>query len=129
MRRVLLACPLLLAFVPFGFARPVEGQRYLEGRRIGARGSITLLHQFAGGERACVIAIGDHRPVVPLKITVYDDQENVVAQDAGTEVSIGERPGTADYVAAIWYPPRDMNCRIVVESDGAEYNDVAISLK
>ncbi len=130
MRHLLFACLLvLLAFVPFGLAAPVEGPRYYQDRRVEVMGKIQLIHDFIGGERACVIAIGDHKPVVPIKITVYDDKENVIAEDLGTDASVAGRPGTADYVAVIWYPPRDMSCRIVIESQGVEYNEIDIAVK
>src|SRR5690349_10098846 len=120
---------LLLALVTLGHTAPVTGPEHLVGKRVGAQGSTEILREFAGGERACVIAIGDHKPVVPLKIVVLDEANRVVAQDEGTDTRIGEQAGNADYVAVIWYPPRRGTYRIVIQNAGVEYNDLYIAIK
>jgi hypothetical protein len=80
---------------------------------------------FRGGERACVIAIGDHRQGggTALKIMVYDEKNRLVAQDDGH----GQLSG--DFTAAVWYPPRDGKYRIEVYNPDANENEVYISIK
>ena len=65
---------------------------------------------FRGGERACVFARGDHKPLVPLSITVYDKDGATVAHDASPR----------DFVAAFWVPARTAEYRIVVRNHGKE---------
>jgi hypothetical protein len=74
---------------------------------------------FRGGERACVIARGDHKPVVALDVTVYDKDGAEVAKDASSK----------DFVAVFWVPPRTAEYRIVVRNHGVEYNDVYVVFK
>jgi hypothetical protein len=74
---------------------------------------------FKGNERACVIFVGDHEPVVELAIKVYDENNKLVAQDD---------PG-GDFCAAIWYPPRDAAYTIEVENRGDEWNKCWIAIK
>lgn len=130
MSRAILTCGLfLLALVPFGVAGPVSGPEHLSQKRVGANGNLEIVKEFVAGERACVIAIGDHKPVVPLKITIYDRDNKVVATDEGKETAVEDQPGPADYVAAIWYPPRTGPYRIVIHNSGVEYNDLYIAIK
>jgi hypothetical protein len=79
--------------------------------------------KFKGGERACVIVIGDHKPVVPLQLKVEDGSGNL----------IGEDKNGGDFCAVIWYPPRDGEYKIgiAVPSIGgeADFNDLYVSLK
>jgi hypothetical protein len=65
---------------------------------------------FRGGERACVIVRGDHKPLVPLDVTVFDKDGAVVARDES------ER----DFLAVFWVPPRTAEYRIVVRNKGKE---------
>jgi hypothetical protein len=120
-KALLVAIPLLGLGVSIGLGGPIDGPTW-KTERVGAKGRKELVRTFAAGERACVIAIGDHKPVVELTLTVYDEKDEVVAQDRGT----GE---AGDFVAAIWYPPREASYRIVIDSPGVEYNDVAVSIK
>lgn len=112
-------------------AGPVEGpktsQIKIEAGRKGAGGELIpgralFQVEYRGGERACVMAVGDHKPPVPMAIIVYDDKKNKVAEDYGSE----EAP---DYVAAFWYPPRDGRYTIEVRSAGVEYNAVFLSVR
>lgn len=122
MRRTLSLCALaLLAVVPFGRSAPLDGPEWTR-QRIAQGGTLELVRAFAGGQRATVIAIGDHRPVVNLTITVYDARDNVVARDEGSGPA-------GDFVAAVWYPPREGRYRVVLHNAGVEYNDVAIAVK
>lgn len=93
-----------------GQAGPVEGPKALgqdipaaEGELAGAS-SFDLAYR--GGQRACVIAMSTARKIpVNMGISVLDEQKNVVAQSVGGRL-----------VAAVWYPPRDANYRIVLSS-------------
>jgi hypothetical protein len=78
---------------------------------------------FKGGERACVIVVGDHKPVVPLALKVEDS----------TGKLIGEDKGGRDLCAVIWYPARDgeYTIHIAVPHIPADedYNLLTIALK
>jgi hypothetical protein len=102
------------------FAGPVEGPQQLIGpdafvpatkkTEIGER---EFQFQFKGGERASVVVIGDHIPIVDLEIYVYEVNEQgaegkLVAQDGG--------PGLKDRIAVAWYPPRTATYRIVIRN-------------
>lgn len=106
----------------WGHCGPVDGQSAGD-HRIGKAGSEPAAKEFVltfrGGERACVIARGDHKPVVPLDVTVYDKDGVEVAKDASSK----------DFVAAFWTPPRTAEYRIVVRNHGLEYNDVYVVFK
>ncbi len=76
--------------------------------------------RFRGGERAAVLAIGDHEEAgVKLRIAVYDAQGALIAEDKGE----------SDFVGVIWYPPRDEDYRIDVSHTGAAANKVYIAVK
>ena len=104
---------------------PLKGGYSLGRDRIpGAIDSATpglkiIEEKFRAGERACVIAFGDQRPIVDLEIVVFDAKNQVVAQ----------AKWGGDLVAAIWYPPRDGAYKIEVRNYGKEYNDVYVSVK
>jgi len=132
-RGLLLAGLLTCAAASWVLAGPVPGPMTRE-QRVPARsgpedapkpGVVHLLAEFRGGQRACVIAAGDHKPVVPMSIAIYEkDSKRLVG---GTEfVGAEDAP---DVVAAIWYPPRDGAYIIQITSDGEEYNDVVVTLK
>jgi hypothetical protein len=107
-----------LTFGLAGSAGPIEG---IWGSKVQIERSskLELDKKFKGGERACVILVGDHEPVVDLAIYVYDEQHNLVAKDVGG----------GDFCAAIWYPPRDATFHIVLENKGDEYNVCTLALK
>jgi hypothetical protein len=77
-------------------ASPLKGQMAYSYKVPGGR-TLQLKYVFKGGERACVIVIGDHDPVVRLRVKVEDAKGQVVAED-----DYG-----GDFCAAIWFPPRD----------------------
>lgn len=120
-------CVLLTASAAAG---PVDGPntsrvRVEAGREQGSDllpGRYVFQVEYRGGERACVIAIGDHKPPVPMAILVYDEKKAKVAEDYGSEE-------TPDYVAAVWYPPRAGKYIIEVRSLGKEYNLVWLSVR
>jgi hypothetical protein len=111
---------LLLAVPGPGGGSPVQGKHsFGEPQRIPKGARVRFEKEFRGGERACVIVRGDHKPVVDLSVAIYDQNGNLIAKDdAG-----------GDFVAAIWYPPRDATYRVDIVNPGAEYNDCYISLK
>jgi hypothetical protein len=108
-----------LACHSLGWASPEEGQRsgYVK-LEAGAKGRLEKM-VFKGNERACVILIGDHEPVVDLVLSIYDSDNNLVTRDD---------PG-GDYCAAIWYPTRDAAYTIEVENRGQQWNKCWIAFK
>jgi hypothetical protein len=79
---------------------------------------------FAGNERACVIVVGDHDPVMKLVVKVYDSQKKLVREDSG-----------GDVLAVIWYPPHTEEYTIEIHKDAADptqfkqYNDLYVVVK
>lgn len=123
MRTLLALTVLLLLPAALTVAGPVDGQMSTHPNIDGASSEgptpFELSMTFRGGERACVGALGDHRPIVPLDVTVYDKDGKVVAQDRSDQ----------DFVVAFWTPPRTATYRIVVRNHGVEYNKVYIFVK
>jgi hypothetical protein len=79
---------------------------------------------FRGGERAAVLAIGDHEePDVRVQIAVFDAKGVLIAEDKGDSELAG------DYVGLVWYPPRDGDYRIEVRHSGADVNKIYIAIK
>lgn len=115
---LLFAAGLFFLVSGLGTGAPTKGPYSLGQWRIGARGSREVVETFRGGQRACVIVEGDHKPVVDLKVEVFDKAGNLVARDEG-----------GDFVSAIWYPPRDAEYRIQIHNSGEEYNDCYVVLK
>jgi hypothetical protein len=114
---------LILALVPPGRGGPVDGTSWSTQRVPGGDpGTLQFSKAFVAGQRACVIVIGDHKPVVDVEIKVYDAKGKVVAEDRGQDPA-------RDFVAAIWYPPRQETYRIEVRSYGKDYNDCSIAVK
>jgi hypothetical protein len=115
---VVLAMLLSGLLVSLGNGSPLTGKRAI-GKRIDADSNFILREKFRGGERACLIVKGDHKPIVNLGVYIYDAKDRLVAEDhAG-----------GDYVAVIWYPPRDSVYKIKVHNPGKEYNECYISFK
>ena len=115
----------LLALLAGGWAagRPVDGT-VAKAFEIGGAGGgeptpLEFTMKFRGGERGCVSARGDHDPVVPLDVTVYDK--------SGAQVAHDESP--KDFVAVFWVPTRTEEYRIVVRNHGRQYNKVYIVFK
>ena len=121
----------LLALVPSGTGAPIDGSswartRVPEGSGAGDTmtepGMLSISRTFKAGERACVIVIGDHRPIVDVEVKVYDSKERLVAKRRGTEPA-------PDFVGVAWYPPREEKYRIEVSSYGKEYNECSVAIK
>jgi hypothetical protein len=92
-----------------------------EDRRIVTEWSRT--ERFKGGERACVVVMGDHKPIVPITLVVTDARGQVVAREVSAKHA-GDKHVLGDDVAAVvWYPPRDGEYTITVRNHGEEYND------
>lgn len=118
MRRLVWLAPIILCISVSGSrSAPLKGAHALKSV-IGGNSQMEFEKAFRGGERACVIAIGDHKPAVPMRIAVYDDAKQLVAEDQ-----------YIDFVAAIWYPPRDGTYKIVVANSGMEYNKMYLVFK
>jgi hypothetical protein len=74
--------------------------------------------KFKAGRRACVIVMGDHKPIVPVTIEVLDDKGNVVARDNPAKGAESRDAKGNDVAAVIWYPPRDAYYTIKVTNHG-----------
>jgi hypothetical protein len=90
-----------------------------EGRRVEANSSRYLQDRFSGGERASVILIGDHDPVMDLALYVYDADGNCVARD----------DDGGDTCAVEWYPPQTARYSIEVRNRGRLYNATRLSIR
>jgi hypothetical protein len=127
----------LVIATPWGMSAPLDGSKSFS-QRIGAASQsggqiepapFELKEKFKGGRRATILAIGDHKPVVPMAIFVYDSANQLVAKD--------ESHG--DFVSAVWYPPRDGEYKIHIKHWGVDeyegdklirpgYNDVWVAI-
>jgi hypothetical protein len=122
----------VLMFVPLSRGGPIEGSSWseqnisagavAEGGKVTEPGAAGTIKTFAAGRRACVVVVGDHDPVVDLEVKVYDSKGNLVAQDRGQDPA-------RDYVAVMWYPPRQEQYRIMIHSYGAAYNKCSVAIK
>jgi hypothetical protein len=74
---------------------------------------------FKGGQRACVIILGDRKPIVPLSLEVHDDKNNPIGKDEPSKADLENQqtPGN-DFRAVIWYPPRDGEYTITIRNRG-----------
>ena len=126
----------VLLCVRLGQAGPTAGSLLFE-RRVGANAELTLSKdsvlgetaKFKGGQRACVIVMGDHKPVVPVILEIRDEKGNLVGRDTPAAGVSDPKAKGNDVCAVIWYPPRDGYYRITVKNAGAEYNDCWIAIK
>jgi hypothetical protein len=126
MRRILILVALaLLAFVPIGTTAPVGGA-WSSGERVNVEPSRpwSKVMTFRAGERAAVLALGDHKPVVRLHVSVYDVARNQLVAE---EKMDSEKSG--DLAGVVWYPPRDGDYRIEVRHDGNSANKLYIAIK
>src|SRR5688572_13485812 len=103
---VLLGLLSLVTLVPIGVGAPV-GDSLGKREEVGGD-AVRKTIRFRGGERACVLAIGDHDPVVDIQVSVFDEKGNLVAEEKGNGTPV------SDFVAVVWYPPRDADYRIEV---------------
>jgi hypothetical protein len=113
MRRSFLPAGLLLvALVALSRSAPVDGTSWAKHKMDGGqpdRPTVTRVEKtFLAGQRAAVIVINlDHEKGADLEVKVFDSKQRLVAQDRSTEPA-------RDFLAAIWYPPRQETYRIEV---------------
>ena len=124
MRRIFLLVALsLLAVVPIGTSAPIGGTW---SDRVPVESKVwTAVRKFQAGERAAVLAIGDHdERGVKVHIAVYDvATKELIAEDRGDSETAG------DFVGLTWYPPRDGDYRVEVRHSGSGTNKVYIAIK
>jgi hypothetical protein len=123
-RLISLTCVALLLFVAAAMAGQIDGPMSISreiGQAVGGEPTAyEMTVSFRGGERACVVAQGDHDPVVPLDIAVYDKQDRLIAKDESQY----------DFVSVCWVPPRTGAYRVVIRNHGDKiYNKVYIFSK
>ncbi len=78
--------------------------------------------KFRAGQRACVILVGDHDPVVPMVVEIRDAGGKVVARDEPGKASAKASEKGNDVCAVIWYPPRDGYYSIAITNPAKDYN-------
>jgi hypothetical protein len=131
MHRIGSGLVIFAALVPLGAGAPVEGPSWsyklVGAGAAGPGGTITpgtleFSKLFAAGQRACVIVIGDHDPIVDVEVEVYDSRNKLVARDRGQEPA-------QDFVAVMWYPPRQETYRIVINSYGKVENKCSVAIR
>jgi hypothetical protein len=94
-----------------GAGRPLDGL-YAKKTEVLSEGW-TVTKRFRGGERASVQVIrlgGDSYVETTVSVKIYDEKNNLVAEDRGRQVP------AKDMVAVFWYPPRDAAYRIEVRN-------------
>jgi hypothetical protein len=99
-------------------AGPVEGPvRTSVKLDPGAAAKVAL--EFKGGERACVILVGDHDPVMDLSISVYDANKRLVTKcDRG-----------GDFCCVVWHPAVTAKYHVEIQSKGRVWNKVYLVIK
>jgi hypothetical protein len=123
--RLCLGLAVLLAGAVPVQASPLRGSVVTRQQVRGGK-TFSFQETFKGGERACVIIIGDHRPVVRLKVKVEDEKRKLIGED-----NYG-----GDFCAVIWYPPRDGTYiihitvpHIETDDPSQDFNDLYIAVK
>ena len=138
----LLLIPAGLLFGPDLKASPVRGHIGLYVRveakdklviskatPLGSEGIVLGDHlKFRGGRRACVIVVGDHKPIVPVVLEIHDEKGNLIGRsEPGKGVENTKAAGN-DVCAVIWYPPRDAYYRITIHNSGREFNKCWVAI-
>lgn len=101
---------------------PIGGS-WADKKEIGPKAWSTT-RTFRAGERAAILAIGDHEERgVKLHVAVFDAKGVLIAEDKG------DSELASDYVGLVWYPPRDGDYRIEVSHTGAAANGCYIAIK
>jgi hypothetical protein len=108
-----IVCAAVLALAVAGL---VFGDTFRVQKPVDAHGEYDETHTFRGGERACVIVVGDHRPPSPMEIRVFDSKKRLVA----------ETKADTDTACVIWYPPTTAAYRVEIHNLGEEYNALLI---
>ena len=108
MKTALLPASLVALFVFAGICAsgPVEGRHRMPARSVVLHPGEELIYKkrFKANERACVIVVGDHDPVMNLSVKVFDASKQEVARDEG-----------GDVLTAIWYPSQEGDYTIQIE--------------
>jgi len=73
-------------------------------------GEAEFVREFRGGQRACVIVVGDHDPVVELEVRVYETEKDSTAEGK----LVARDGGGKDVLGAVWVPARTGPYRIVI---------------
>src|SRR4051794_13867937 len=119
MKRHLCLPALLLFLTGAALAGPVDGPTAMKievpATKPSEVGETDLTRTFRGGERATVIIIGDHRPVVDLEVRVYE----VKAGGEGKLVTRDGGSGGRDIIGVSWVPTRTGPYRIVIRNPSA----------
>lgn len=99
-------------------AKAPEAAKAPSGEIVGA--PIQLEAEFEAGQRAMACVQGDHLPVVPVTIQVFDSEKKLVAE---------HRP-KADVAAVVWYPERRQKYTVVVQNLGTqEWNRLTVIIR
>lgn len=115
----------LLALLIAGaaLAGPVDGPTSFKIQVPASKGNeigeAEVTKDFRGGERACVLIVGDHRPVVDLELRVYE-----VRPDSTEQKLVARDGGGKDIIGAVWIPPRTGSYRIVIRNPSAFKKDI-----
>jgi len=102
---------LVLASVGMGF-----GATRLEVWTVHPDSARETTLRFRGGERACVIVVGDHKPRSPTEVRVFDARGRLVAESKSPN----------DTAAVLWYPPVSAPYRVVIHNVGEIYNEMTV---
>lgn len=116
------AIAVLLAALGTAVAGPVDGPTSMKLRvpasKPGEIGEAEFTREFKGGQRAAVIIVGDHRPVVDLEVRVYETRS-----DSTEEKLVARDGGGKDILGAVWIPARTGSYRIVIRNPSAYKTD------
>ena len=66
---------------------------------------------------------GDHKGSSIVHVTVHDAKKNLVAEDKGREMPVG------DMAAVIWYPPREGEYTIVIRASDTRKADYFVVIR
>jgi hypothetical protein len=120
-----LAC--LLAVADVGTTGPVSGPLSTY-RKMDPGSKLRFEGAFKGGERACVIAKGDHDPPVKLTITVLEIKKDPATGEK-LETLVARDDLGGDLCSVIWYPPRTGRYAVVIASNSGVWNKVWLCIK
>ena len=124
--RCILTCVFVfsLALAPIGIGSPTGGA-WSKREKLPANEIWKTTKTFRGGERACVLVVGDHKQkeIPHLHVKVYDKSNQLILEDKNNTTFVG------DYVGIIWYPPRDGEYHIEVHNPSSEVNQCWIAIK
>jgi hypothetical protein len=112
-------------YVTDGTGAPVDGA-WADKISVGAE-PWKQLKRYRAGERASVQIVNiKDTPISTLKdliVTVFDPKGTMVAQDKGNRQEGG------NFLAVLWYPPREGEYRVEVRNDGGTPVDCYVTVK